>query len=114
VIIENDFAGKWNIVEALDMADDYLDLTPDSRILIDVKGKNEVVGDYQFGAQDGFIDGHFERDKEDLRLIFSFEGSDEGNDTSDFGIAVCESLDTLLMKMYYHMGDAYSLRCKRD
>jgi len=43
-----------------------------------------------------------------------FEGSDEGDDTSGFGVAVCESLDTPLMKMYYHMGDAYSLRCKRD
>jgi len=32
---EGDFAGKWNIVEALDMADDYLDLTPIPCILID-------------------------------------------------------------------------------
>jgi len=114
LIIANDFAGKWNIVEAMDMADDYLDLTPDPRIVIDVKGKNEVTGNYRFGAQDGFIDGHFEQDKEDLRLIFSFEGSDEGDDESGFGVAVFESLDTLLLKMYYHMGDAYSFRCKRN
>jgi len=61
----------------MDLVDDYLSLTPDPHLLITMNSKCEVTGGYQFGAQDGFIDGRFEQDTENLRLVFSFEGSDE-------------------------------------
>jgi hypothetical protein len=109
-----DFAGKWRVVEAVDLIDDYLGLMPDPHLLIVVKNKNEVTGNYQFGTQDGCIDGHFEQDKENLRLIFSFEGSDEMDQVSGFGTVVFESPDTQLLKMHSHMGDTYSFRCKRN
>jgi hypothetical protein len=110
---ERDFAGKWKVFDAMDQGDDYLSLTPDPHLLIEVNSKNEVTGNYQYGAGDGFIDGQFERDNDDLRLIFSFEGSDEMDPVSGFGTASFESPDTLLLKMHYHMGDTYSFRCKR-
>ncbi len=114
MIKENDFAGKWKIVEAMDLVDDYLDLMPDPHLLIEVKSKNEATGNYQFGAQDGCIDGHFEEDEENLRLVFSFEGSDEMDHVNGFGTVIFESPDTLLLKMHYHMGDTYSFRCLRN
>jgi len=43
---ERDFAGKWKVVEAMDLVDDYLSLTPDPHLLIEVKSKNEVTGNY--------------------------------------------------------------------
>ena len=114
MIKERDFAGKWKVVETMDLVDDYLDLMPDPHLFIDVKSKNEVTGNYQFGAQDGCISGHFEEDKENPRLIFSFEGSDEMDQVNGLGTAFLESPDTLLLKMHYHMGDTYSFRCKRN
>jgi hypothetical protein len=114
MIKERDFAGKWRVVDAMDLVDDYLSLIPDPHFLIEVMSKNEVTGSYQFGAQDGCIDGRFEEDIENLRLIFSFEGSDEMDEVSGFGTAIFESLDTLILKMHYHMGDACSFRCKRN
>ena len=115
MVKESDFAGKWSIVEAMDMVDDYLSLMPDPHLKIEVNGKNEVAGSYQFGAQDGFIDGQFEHEqnREGLRLIFTFEGSDEGDEVHGFGTAGFESADTLLLRMHYHKGDTYSFRCKR-
>ena len=110
---ENDFTGKWEVIEAMDMMDDYLSLTPDPHLKIEVSGENEVAGSYQFGAEDGSIDGQFEPDKESQRLLFSFEGRDEGDDVSGFGTASLESSDTLILRMHYHMGDTYSFRCKR-
>ncbi|HSD58278.1 MAG TPA: hypothetical protein VLB04_08865 [Methanotrichaceae archaeon] len=111
---EMDFAGRWRIVEAPDMMDGYLDETPDPYIQINVESKNKVDGEYQFATQDGNIDGRFETDKENnLRLSFSFEGSDEMTEVSGCGIATLESPDTLLLKMHYHMGDTYTFICKR-
>jgi hypothetical protein len=115
MIEERDFAGKWRVVEAMDLVDDYLGLMPDPHLLIKVGSRNEVTGNYQFGTQDGCIDGHFEEDKEEnLQPIFSFEGSDEMDQVSGFGTVISESNDTLLLKMHYYMGDTYSFKCKRN
>jgi hypothetical protein len=87
MIKERDFAGIWKVIEAMDMMDDYLSLTPDPHLKIEVNGEDEVAGSFEFGAQDGDIDGQFEQDKESLRLIFSFEGWDEGDEVHGFGTA---------------------------
>ena len=113
MVNESEFAGKWRVIEAVDMADDYLSLSPDPHLLINVDEKNEVTGSYEFGAQDGFILGRFERDKEEsLRLIFSFEGCDEGDQVNGFGTFCFESEYSFLLMMHYHMGDTYSFRCQ--
>lgn len=109
---ESEFAGKWKVIEALDNADDYLSLSPDPHLLINVNEKNEVTGSYEFGAQDGYIDGRFEKDKESLRLIFSFEGWDEADLVNGFGTFCLQSKDTFLLTMHYHMGDIFSFRCQ--
>lgn len=112
---EMDFAGRWRIVEAPDMIEGYLDETPDPYIQINVESKDKVDGEYQFATQDGNIDGRFETDKEgNLRLLFSFEGSDEMTEVSGCGTATLESPDMLLLKMHYHMGDTSIFICKRN
>ena len=113
MIGERNFAGKWKVIEAIDMVDDYLSLTPDPHLKIEVSGKNEVTGSYLFGVQTGSIDAQLEQDKESQRLLFSFDGSDEGDEVSGFGTASFESADTLILRMHYHMGDTYSFRCTR-
>ena len=112
MVTESEFAGKWKVIEAVDMADDYLSLSPDPHLLINMDEKNEVTGSYQFGAQDGYIDGRFEKDKESLKLIFSFEGWDDTDLVNGFGTFGFESEDTFLLTMHYHMGDTISFRCR--
>jgi hypothetical protein len=70
MVIESEFRGKWKVIEAVDMVEDYLSQSPDPHILIIVDEKNEITGSYQFGTQDGYIDGRFEKDEESLKLIF--------------------------------------------
>jgi hypothetical protein len=99
----------------LDLADDYLNLSPDPHILIEVKSRNDVSGSYQFGASDGAIDGHFEKDqKGNMQLIFTFEGCDEMDTDNGYGTASFEAPGILFLTMHHHMGDTYSYRCRRD
>lgn len=112
---KSDFAGKWRVVEALDLVEDYLDISPDPHILIEVKRKNEVSGSYQFGAQEGEIDGHFENDQTgNLRLIFTFEGYDDMDHDCGYAAASLEAPGVLYLEMHHHMGDTYRYRCRRD
>lgn len=112
---KSEFAGKWRVVEALDLVDDYLNLSPDPHILLEVKSEKEVSGGYQFGAQDGDIDGYFEKDQMDnIQLIFTFEGYDEMDRDSGYGTASFEAPGILLLTMHHHMGDTLSYRCRRD
>ena len=112
MVTESEFAGKWKVIEAMDMVEDYLSLSPDPHLLINVDEKNEVKGSYQFGAQDGYIDGRFEKDEESLKLIFSFEGWDDTDLVNGYGTFSVESGDTFLLTMNYHMGDTFSFRCQ--
>lgn len=112
MVIESEFAGKWKVIEAVDMVEDYLCESPDPHLLIQVGEKNEVTGSYQFGSQDGYIDGRFERDNVSLKLIFSFEGWDEADLVNGSGIFCVESGDTFLLTMNYENGNTFSFRCQ--
>ncbi|MGA9098188.1 MAG: hypothetical protein WB392_04575 [Methanotrichaceae archaeon] len=113
----SEFAGKWRVVEALDLVDDYLSISPDPHILLEVKSKSkkDVLGSYQFGVQDGVIDGHFEKDQMgNMRLVFTFDGCDEMDRDSGYGTASFEAPGVLLLVIHHHMGDTLNYRCRRD
>ena len=112
MITESEFAGKWKVIEAVDMVEDYLSLSPDPHLLINVDEKNEVTGSYEFGVQNGYIDGKFQRDNESLMLIFSFEGWDDTDLVNGSGTFCFESEDTFLLTMNYEKGDTFSFRCQ--
>jgi hypothetical protein len=112
MVIESEFRGKWKVIEAVDMVEDYLSLLPDPHLLIQVDEKNVVTGSYQFGTQDGYIDGRFEKDEESLKLIFSFEGWDEADLVNGSGTFSVESGDTYLLTMNYENGNTFSFRCQ--
>ena len=112
MVIESEFRGKWKVIEAVDMVEDYLSQSPDPHLLIIVDEKNMVTGSYQFGTQDGYIDGQFEKDEESLKLIFSFEGWDEADLVNGSGTFSVESGDTYLLTMNYESGNTFSFRCQ--
>ena len=113
MVTESEFAGKWKVIEAVDMVEDDLSLSPDSYLLIQVNEKNEATGSYQFGTQDGYIDGRFEGDNESLMLIFSFEGWDEADLVNGSGTFGVESGDTFLFTMIHENGNTFSFRCRK-
>jgi hypothetical protein len=112
MVTESEFAGKWKVIEAVDMLEDYLSQSPDPHILIIVNEKNEVTGSYQFGTQDGYIDGRFEKNEDIQKLIFSFEGWDEADLMNGSGTLAVESGDTYLLTMKYENGNTFSFRCQ--
>ena len=113
MVTESEFAGKWKIIEAVNTVEDELSLSPDSYLLIQVNEKNEATGSYQFGTQDGYIDGQFEGDNESLKLIFSFEGWDEADLVNGSGTFGVESGDTFLFTMIHENGNTFSFRCRK-
>jgi hypothetical protein len=112
MVTESEFAGKWKVIEAVDMVEDYLSQSPDPHLLIQVDEKNEVTGSYRFGVQEGYIDGRFEKNEESLKLIFSFEGWDEADLVNGSGTFCFESGDTYLLTMNYENGNTFSFRCQ--
>jgi hypothetical protein len=72
-----------------------------------------VTGSYQFGSQEGYIDGRFEKDNESLKLIFSFEGWNEADLVNGSGTFGVESGDTFLFTMIYENGDTFNFRCRK-
>jgi hypothetical protein len=112
MVTESEFAGKWKVIEAVDMVEDYLSQSPDPHLLIQVDEKNEVTGSYRFGVQDGYIDGIFEKNEESLKLVFSFEGWDEADLVNGSGTFCFESGDIYLLTMNYENGNTFGFRCQ--
>lgn len=113
MVTESEFAGKWKLIKAANMVEDDLSLSADSYLLIQVNEKNVVTGSYQFGSQEGYIDGRFEKDNESLKLIFSFEGWDEADLVNGSGTFGVESGDTFLFTMIHENGDTFNFRCRK-
>jgi hypothetical protein len=113
MVTESEFAGKWKIIEAMNMVEDDLSLSPDSYLLIQVNEKNVATGSYQFAAQDGYIDGRLEGDKQSMMLVFSFEGWNEADLVNGSGTFCFESGDTFLFTMNYENGDTFRFRCQK-
>lgn len=110
-----DIQGKWLVAEMPDLEDDYLDVTPDPHVILKKrKSLKDIHGDYEFGAQNGVIDGYLEKLPDNgLRLIFSFEGSDEYDMVHGCGEASLIDENTLMGYLKYHLGDRYRFVWKR-
>jgi hypothetical protein len=112
---ETDISGKWRVAELPDLVDDYLDLSPDPHVLLQLRGRGEIDGTYEFGAQSGAIDGRLERLNDGrVRLSFTFEGNDELDPVHGYGEAILVDEATLDGYMRYHLGDTYRFTWKRE
>lgn len=102
-----DLSGKWKVVELPSMADDYLGLSRDPHVLITHDVPDRFSGTFQFGAQQGEIDGRVNEVWSDAAdLFFTFVGSDEGDEFSGAADAAYHAKnDTITGTMRYHQGD---------
>lgn len=101
-------SGKWAVVELPSMMRGYLGLTPDPHVLIRHTEFERFSATYQFGAQEGVIDGRVEEVWPDAAAIFfTFVGTDEGDEVSGAAhdVAYHAKDGTITGTMRYHGGD---------
>ena len=101
-----DLSGKWRVAEIPDLTEDYLDLTPDPHVMLEVRAQGEIDGTYQFGAESRELDGR-------LRLSFTFEDEAELDPVHGYGEATLVGENTLNGYMRYHQGDIYRFTWRR-
>ena len=109
-----DISGKWQVAKVPDLTEDYLDLTPDPHVMLEVRARGEIDGAYQFGAQSGELDGRLEQLSDGrVRLSFTFEGEDELDPVHGYGEAILVDENTLNGYMRYYQGDTYRFIWRR-
>lgn len=112
--VEVDLSGKWQVAEIPDLNEDYLDLTPDPHVMLEVRARGEIDGTYQFGAESGELDGRLGQLADGRkRLSFTFEGEAELDSVHGYGEAILVDENTLGGYMRYHQGDTYRFIWKR-
>ena len=92
------FIGRWRIVEIEQWDRDFLDLVAPARITFARGGRGEV----HFGAVDLTLD--WRAPAAGGRVVFTFEGFDEGDEVSGRGWAKLDG-DRLNGKILFHMGE---------
>jgi len=110
-----DLSGKWIVAKLPGMRPAYLKLTRDPHVQIEQSGTSQFSGEFEFGAQQGSIDGKVVDVSEDgASLAFTFAGTDEMDETSGRGEAEYDaSTDTITGTMYYHESDDMEFVWKR-
>ena len=102
------FTGTWYVVSSPDFDAEYLAIEVAPYVRLRQEGR-DVVGDYQVGLQSGQIDGRLEGPD---RVMFSFEGMDEMEETSGAGTLTLKG-DHLTFVLMYHQGDDFTFECER-
>ena len=102
-----DLSGKWIVVELPSMSDDYLGLSPDPHVLITHDEFERFSATFQFGAQEGEIDGRVDEAwTHAAAIFFTFVGVDEGDEISGAAgdVAYNAAEDTIIGTMRYPHG----------
>lgn len=99
--IDKRFSGIWYIKEMEVWDGAELDLLGSANITFD----NDGYGSFQFLAVVGFIDCNFSNQNGLPFVEFSWQGHDDGEDSSGRGWAVIESNKNLRGHIFFHYGD---------
>ena len=103
-----DLSGKWS-VELPSLPDDYLTHTPDPHVLIRHEEFHRFTATYQFGSQQGEIDGRVDEVwPNGAQLFLTFAGTDGGEKV--FGAAGdagynAQDEEIINCTFRYHNGD---------
>jgi hypothetical protein len=104
-----DLSGKW-VVELPSMPEDYLEQTPDPHVLIRHEDFYRFTATYQFGSQQGEIDGRVDEVWPNAAAIFlTFIGTDEGKEvfgaSGDVGYNAHDGEEIINGTLRYHHGN---------
>lgn len=106
---KNPFIGKWNISEMEQLDSEYINEEEDAYFEF---GKGNQ-GDFHFGCVQGSMDCEIETVDGKPRIAFSWDGTEEMDETSGRGWALVEDTGTLSGKLFFHMGDSGWFKAKR-
>jgi hypothetical protein len=98
------------------MTDDYLDLSADPHVQIRHDEYDRFSATFQFGAQQGEIDGRVDEVwTHAASIFFTFVGVDEGDEINGAAADVAFNAedDTITGTMRYHQGDDLSFVWRR-
>jgi hypothetical protein len=102
--------GRWRIQE-MDVWDrDALDLVAPAFI----EFRADQIGNFGFIAVEGWMDRREVTIDDRPGLEFSWEGNDEGDQTSGRGWAAIRADGSLDGHIYFHMGDDSAFRADRE
>jgi hypothetical protein len=102
-------AGLWHIYEMEMWDESYFNMEVQAYIEIDEQG----CGDFQFGLVTGQIDGELISDNSNLKLDFTWEGSDECDPASGSGWLKLKDKNKLEGKIKFHGGDSSMFLAER-
>ena len=106
---KNPFIGKWRITEMEQWDLDFIDEEEKGYIEF---GKGDQ-GDFHFGCVKGSMDCEIETVGGNPRIEFSWDGTDEMDETSGRGWARIEKDGTLYGMIAFHMGERSWFKAKR-
>ena len=104
--VKKKFVGSWRIVELQGYDAGYVDLCGPAQLKIGTRGIRHV----SFGAVEAEID--CKMDDLDDRVVFTFEGGDEGDPICGRGYCVVTG-DQMAGRMFRHLGDEFGFKAKR-
>jgi len=103
---KNKYIGAWRITQMEQWDKDFIDLVVPGHFTFNDEGR----GIFQFGAVEGFIDYRIDNFRDQERLEFSWEGSDEMDPVCGRGWAIIEG-DELHGRLYFHLGNDSRFVC---
>ena len=112
-----DLSGKWAVVELPSMTDDYLNLTLDPHVLITHTEFERFSATFQFGAQEGVIDGRVDEVwTHAAAIFFTFVGNDEGDEVCGAAADVAYNAadESITGTTRYHLGDEIPFVWRRE
>lgn len=98
--------GRWRIVAMPDYVEDYLDMVEPAYILIEENGS----GEFAFGC----VTGDIRTQREGDALTFSWEGSDEMDETCGDGWVKLQPDGSLKGQICFDRGDEADFLARRD
>ena len=103
------FAGRWRIVEMDVWDNDVLDEVEEAHITFQAGSDGEIT----FGALNAELDVRYGSRDGSACAEFSWQGSDDGDDTCGRGWAMIEPAGGLVGHFYIHKGDDSAFVCQR-
>jgi hypothetical protein len=106
--IKTGYVGKWRIIEMSEWDRDFIDLVAPGHLTIKADG----TGTFAFGAFEAEVDCQVEKKGDHERLVFSFEGFDEGDEANGEGWATVQE-NQIEGWFRFHSGDESTFKAQQ-
>ena len=107
---KKDFIGTWRITKMSEWSNDYVNEEVQAFIKIEKSG----MGEFHFGLVQGSMCGNFKKNEEGMIFDFTFEGTDECEQTSGDGWMKINADATAEGEIRFHLGDMSKFWAKKS